>query len=318
MPLISVLMPMKNMERYVQKALASVLAQEGIDLEVLVCDDASTDRSVAIVNGMDDPRIRLLRNPGQGIASGLNHCLQEAVGDIVARCDADDLYTAGRLQRQVTLLDLHPECGAVCGIFQAIDDDDRPIVDFDAAHSAYEVSGEIRKGTVRIHLNTFATRTELLREIGGARPFFVAAEDIDIQYRLAEKAAIWYVPEVFYLYRLQANSVIHSQPSDFVMFFVNAAGTFHEQRAAGQLDDLQRGEPPEPPPNPRGKVLTARRHESDLLTGAAWKAHKEGHKADALRLGMRALIATPLRAATWKSFLALVLKCPKTPPPEDA
>ncbi len=310
MPQVSVLMPMKNAEKYIRKTLDSVLSQEGVDLEVLVCDDASTDRSVELIEQLQDPRIVMLRNPGSGIASGLNHCLEKARGQVVMRCDADDLYPPGRVKRQLELLEQHPECGVVCGICQTIDDNDRPVTELTIEDHGHEITEEMMTDEMRVGMLSYAIRTEALRQIGCARPYFVVAEDIDAQYRLAEACRVWYEPEVFYLYRLNPQSVIHSTRNDFVMFFVNTARVFHEQRIATGQDDLQRGCPPEPPPKPEGDVLTARRHESDLLTGAAWEAYDKGRKGEGLRLAVRALRVTPCRMQAWRNVLVMLLKLP--------
>src|SRR5213593_4773866 len=103
-PVVSVIMPMRNAERFFAESLHSVLNQQSrgssFDLEVVVVDDGSTDRSARIVREMNDPRIRLVAGPQRGISAAFNAGLAEARGEMIARCDADDLYPPGRLEWQ--------------------------------------------------------------------------------------------------------------------------------------------------------------------------------------------------------------------------
>ena len=127
MSLVSVIMPMRNARPFVADALRSVLAQGGAELEVIVVDDGSTDGSGDIVRAMSDPRLRMVQGPAKGIAAAFNTGLAAARGELLARCDADDYYPAGRLAWQVEALQRLPEYGAVCGYYSTIDPRGRTI-----------------------------------------------------------------------------------------------------------------------------------------------------------------------------------------------
>ena len=101
-PEVSVLMPARNAQRYIAAAARSVLEQRGCELELIVVDDGSTDRTAQVLRKLDHERLRVLPGPGRGIAAALNRALAEARGQYVARCDADDLYPADRLCRQLS------------------------------------------------------------------------------------------------------------------------------------------------------------------------------------------------------------------------
>src|SRR3954452_16610841 len=88
MPLITVLIPMRNAEPYVEAAVRSVLAQEGVELEVIVIDDGSTDRSPQMVRAIGNQRVRIIPGPQRGIAAAFNAGLAAARGEMLARCDA--------------------------------------------------------------------------------------------------------------------------------------------------------------------------------------------------------------------------------------
>jgi glycosyltransferase involved in cell wall biosynthesis len=120
-PSITVAMPIYNGERYVKEAVASILAQ-AVDFELIVSDDASRDRSVAIVEAFADPRIRVLRNDvNVGIFGNLNFCIEAARGDLIQVFSQDDVMMEGYLASQAALLTKHPDAGLVYGGAVSID-----------------------------------------------------------------------------------------------------------------------------------------------------------------------------------------------------
>src|SRR3954454_19608950 len=100
LPLVTVLMPMRNAARFVGAALRSVLEQPNVNLEIVVIDDGSTDESADAGARFKDKRIRIIEGPRRGIAAAFNAGLDAARGEIIARCDADDHYPPGRLAQQ--------------------------------------------------------------------------------------------------------------------------------------------------------------------------------------------------------------------------
>jgi len=313
MPLITVIIPMKNAEPYVREAVASVLSQAGVELDVVVVDDGSTDRSAEIVRAIGDPRVRIVPGPRQGIAAAFNAGLAAARGVYIARCDADDLYPPDRLGWQVAWLDGHPEFVAVCGAFAPMNEKGR-IVTERIVGDAGEVTEELRNGIGRSHWCSYAMRTDVLREIGGCRTFFTMSEDADLQYRLAEAGRVWYEPRVSYLYRLHDASITHSRRETERLFFQRVALEFQQQRRATGLDDLQRGHPPQVPvtADDDGTVASAPTrsayHIQGLLLGDAWGQHRAGRKGRALWTGLKACFASPTRIGAWKGLAALALK----------
>ena len=315
MTLVSVVIPMRNAEPYVKATLESVLAQRGVDLEVVVVDDGSTDRSAEIVRGLNDPRVRIIPGPRQGISAAFNAGLAAARGAIFARCDADDLYSPERLAWQVGFLDGHGEFGAVCGAFTTMTDNAEIIADRIVGTAGEEVTAELKSGVGRSHLCAYAIRTDVLRQIGGCRTYFPMAEDADLQYRLAEATRVWYEPRPSYLYRLHDASITHSRREAERVFFDEQVRRFQRQRLAGGLDDLQRGCPPQPPEvnevienSGRSSPTSSRRHIQGLLLGEAWNHHRQGRKRQALSFGWRALCSAPTALAAWKSVAALLVR----------
>ena len=90
-PTISVLLPAYNAELHILQSVESVLAQTLEDFELLVVNDGSTDRTLEILSGIADRRLRILNNPCNiGIVGSLNRAMSEAAGEYIARIDADD------------------------------------------------------------------------------------------------------------------------------------------------------------------------------------------------------------------------------------
>lgn len=308
--LVSVMIPMRNAERFVGSTLQSVLDQQDVELEIVIVDDGSTDRSLQIVSDIEDHRIRTVPGPRSGIAAAFNAGLEAAAGSLFVRCDADDLFPPGRLAWQVRFLEEHPEFGAVCGSYQHVSESGKLVIDHTVGTAGVEVTDELRRGIGRSHLGAYAIRTDILRRLGGCRTYFVTSEDADLQYRLGEATRVWYEPRVSYLYRLHDASITHSRRTAERLFFEQAARVFQEQRRMTGKDDLERGCAAPPPLAAAADENTtaSSAHIQDLLLRYAWEAHRGGHKAKAIWTGMRACLTAPLRTSAWKSLGALAMK----------
>lgn len=100
------------------EAVDSILAQTYTDWELIMCDDASTDngQTLALARHYEtqDPRIIVITNSQNlGLAATLNHCLEYATGEYIARMDGDDISLPTRLEEEVAFLDSHPEYALV-------------------------------------------------------------------------------------------------------------------------------------------------------------------------------------------------------------
>lgn len=116
-PLVSVIIPVYNAEKYVEQAVRSIMKQTYQNLEILITDDCSTDSSFEILKKLaeEDSRIKLFRNAeNQKIVRTLNALVERASGKYIARMDADDISLPKRIEAQVQFMEVHNECG-VCG-----------------------------------------------------------------------------------------------------------------------------------------------------------------------------------------------------------
>ncbi len=308
MSLVSVTIPMYNAEPYISATLASILQERDIPLEVVVVNDGCTDASLDRVRAINDQRVRVIDGPCQGFVAAANVGLAAAQGDIIMRCDADDLYSPQRIKRQVDWLSRHPEFGAVGGNYSTIDVKGNLVTNFKCGETAEEITEELCNGITRNHFCTFAVRSEVLRASGGGRPALKISADIDLQLRIGELCRVWYLPDIEYYYRLHDTSLTHTQSNVEREFFDSTVVEFQRQRRTQGSDDLQRGCPPPTPPQGSTKALKSGEHIQGLLIGSAWAEHEAGHKQRALAIGMRSVIAQPNSIEAWRSLLALAVK----------
>jgi glycosyltransferase involved in cell wall biosynthesis len=116
-PLISVIIPVYNGERYLGEAIESVLAEAYAPLELLVVDDGSSDGSAALAEGYG-PRVQCYRQPHRGLAESLNYGMAQSQGMLLAFNDADDVWMPGKLARQTAALAADPTLDMVFGHVQ--------------------------------------------------------------------------------------------------------------------------------------------------------------------------------------------------------
>jgi glycosyltransferase involved in cell wall biosynthesis len=124
---VSIIIPVYRGERYIAATLDSVLRQTFADFEVIIVDDGSPDRSIAICKAFDDPRIRYLQQDNAGPAAARNAGIRAARGTYVAFIDADDLWVPEKLERHVAHLDASPEVGVSFSLSAFIDERGIPL-----------------------------------------------------------------------------------------------------------------------------------------------------------------------------------------------
>lgn len=109
---VSVVMPVYNVEQYVEEAIESILTQSFLDFELIIIDDASTDRTLDVIKNFVDNRIRLFTNKDNiGLAASLNKGIRLAKGEYILRMDGDDISLPDRIKIQVGFMDSNPEIG---------------------------------------------------------------------------------------------------------------------------------------------------------------------------------------------------------------
>ena len=209
-PSISVLMPVYNADRYVEAAIQSILQQSCQDFEFIIIDDGSGDGTSLILRKYEaqDRRIRLRTRPNTGIVRALNEGLSLAVGEFVARMDADDIATPERFECQLSFMHSHPKCVAAGSWVLFVDAAGDPIFTFKTPCDQNEVSNLLLHGNGGAIVHPSAMfRLEALHAAGGYRSEFEFVEDLDLYLRLMKRGFLSNVPAVLLKYRQHVSSV---------------------------------------------------------------------------------------------------------------
>jgi glycosyltransferase involved in cell wall biosynthesis len=114
-PLVSVILPAYNAEKYICEAIQSVIDQSIPDWELIVINDGSTDRTGAIVTGFKDPRIILIVHNNRGVSFSRNIGISKAKGEFITFLDADDTFPSNSLELRTNYLKLNPDIHIVGG-----------------------------------------------------------------------------------------------------------------------------------------------------------------------------------------------------------
>jgi len=305
--LVSILMPMKNAEAYIQETLQSLLNQSFLNFEILVVNDGSNDNSQALAEGFADSRIKILQGGCEGISAALNMALEQAQGEYVCRCDADDLYPPERLMQQVNWLESHSDYIAVAGKFSSLDEKSRVIAEFNTGNKIEDITQELLQGDTRTHLGTFLIKLSVIKELKGFREYFVTAEDIDMQLRLAEQGNISYLPGNMYFYRIHNSSITHVQSSNKREFYEQTARDFLRQRRREGFDQLENGTPPDAPVMDN-KPSDSKAQVVGYLLGESWRLHVNKNKSKAVDVAFRACMTMPLNWRVWKNIIMILVK----------
>jgi glycosyltransferase involved in cell wall biosynthesis len=204
-PLISVVLPVYNGEKYLADAIDSILLQTFVNFELIIIDDGSTDGSQHVLRGYErsDARVRLTVRENRGLATTLNDSLEIARGAWIARMDQDDIALPHRFVRQLQWLE---QTGAdICGTWvQRFGTSDKRIVRLRQTDEAIKMEMLFRSPLAH---PTVMMRTALVQKLRYDRAW-EKAEDYDLWERAAEAGLkMTNVPEVLLLYRIHSEQI---------------------------------------------------------------------------------------------------------------
>jgi len=183
-PLVSVVIPVFNGERFLREAVQSVLDQQYSPLEIIVVDDGSTDNTAIVAR---DLPVRYLHQTNQGPAAARNRGIEQAQGSLIAFADADDLWPAGKLESQLPLLIKDPRIDIVLGRIQQV---------------LLSEGEELGETTFSVNLGSAVIRKSVFERIGLFDETMRYSEDVDWFMRARESgAAIVTIDAVTLFYR---------------------------------------------------------------------------------------------------------------------
>jgi glycosyltransferase involved in cell wall biosynthesis len=195
-------MPVHNGQRYLERAIASVLAQEDCAFELLVCDDASSDASPAIAGGFGDARLRLLRNErNQGLFPTLNRLVAESRGEIVRLWAQDDVMYPQCLASELRFLDAHPEIAMSYCAADRIDESGTVVAragrDATPTVLAPEQASELMfyYGSISGNISTVALRRSTFDAVGRFREDMLVSGDFELWVRITERLPIGFIEQ---------------------------------------------------------------------------------------------------------------------------
>jgi glycosyltransferase involved in cell wall biosynthesis len=270
-PRVSVVLPVLNGDRYLAQAIESVLSQTLRDLELVIVDDGSTDRSRAIVESLAgrDDRVRLIVNEANlGLAAALNRGWQAARAPYIARLDADDVALPDRLSLQVAFLDSNPAVAVVGGASIRID-----AAGNRGAMMLFPTTDRGIRATLTrrccIPHSGAVIRKRVLEEVGGYR--LGEAEDFDLWLRVADRWQLANLPVPVVLYREHAGQITNAtlERQSTATVAVRAAARFRRAGLSDPLDGSERVTPEVLEQLKVGRKEIAAQVERDCLERAA-------------------------------------------------
>jgi len=187
----SVLMTVYNCQNYVKTAVASALAQAAGDFEVVVIDDGSTDLTRQILDGFDDPRLKIVHSERLGRSRALNFGIETCASPYIAILDADDVALPHRLHEQITYLDAHADVALVGSRYRPFIDQDGKSIGEDVFPLEFcEIADELRQFKCPLFHSSVMFRREGIRDAGGYDESLASNEDWDLYVRLALSARL--------------------------------------------------------------------------------------------------------------------------------
>jgi glycosyltransferase involved in cell wall biosynthesis len=123
-PLVSIIIPAYNSEKYFASTIQSALNQSWSNKEIIIVDDGSTDSSLVLAKTFESERVKVFYQDNKGASAARNKGLNEAKGEFIQFLDADDLLSPGKIEEQIKMLKDNPGCICLCPTINFTDDED--------------------------------------------------------------------------------------------------------------------------------------------------------------------------------------------------
>jgi glycosyltransferase involved in cell wall biosynthesis len=207
MPDVSVVIPTRNRPGLLRLSVVSALRQRGVDIEVIVVDDASTDDTAQMLSGLGDRRVRLLRQASRGgVSATRNRGIEEASGEWIAFLDDDDLWSPEKLAQQLESVRRADGTWAYAGDVN-VDEDLRVMSAFPPRTPEEVMEALPRYNPVPSGASNVIVRADVLGDVGPFDPGLRRTEDWDMWIRLARTGPPSYVPRPLVAYRFHTANI---------------------------------------------------------------------------------------------------------------
>lgn len=296
-PLVSVLMPVFNAEKYLDEAIQSVLNQTYQNFEFLIINDGSSDKSASIIKAFakQDARIKFFDQGNKGLIATLNFGLSVASGEYIARFDSDDICLPERLKLQVNFLNENKQISAVGTGVSLIDDQgceigSGPFSKMKYTHQEIDRSHLKGYGGNIIHPSAMY-RKNIALDLEGYSHHYPCAEDFDFWLRFAEVGKLANLPQVLLLYRQHIDSIGYRNRKLQISSTKKALESAFKRRGIELVPALSIDEPI---PN-----------QSDIMTKWAWWAIKSNQNKTAFKYAKKLFYKKPWNVELWKIVYVL-------------
>jgi glycosyltransferase involved in cell wall biosynthesis len=209
-PLVSIVMSVRNGGLSLVGSINSILRQTGVDFELIIVNDGSTDETSLVLQKLSkhDSRISILTREARGLTISLIEGCQMARGKYIARQDALDFSLDGRLQTQVQMLESHPEATLCSSYVRFITREGATVFNQCMSNSDQDntLVGIIHGSTM--------FRKEAYLNVGGYRSEFYYAQDVDLWSRLTEVGKHVVVHKIFYENCIYPGSISSSRKKE--------------------------------------------------------------------------------------------------------
>ena len=204
-PLVSVLMPVYNAEKFLTAAIDSILNQTLSDFEFIIIDDCSTDSSSQLILGYDDSRIKYFKNEiNRGITYTLNRGIDLAAARYIARMDADDISHPQRIKKQYDYLLANPDCALVSSRANVVNENGGLIYVDNTPSEFYYF--KLVFTSPFFHPSVMYVKEKVLEAGKYVVPH---AEDFELFWQLSRTCRFYNIPEVLLDYRVTDTSLFH-------------------------------------------------------------------------------------------------------------
>ena len=209
---VSVVMCAYNAERHIGEAIESVLEQSHKNFELLIVDDGSTDRTRLLAEqyAAQDSRVRIFSHPNMGMGASLNKAIAEARNEWIVRMDADDIMLSNRIERQIAFISQNTEIAVGSSLVYLISESGRVIGKGVSPLTSRDVIQQsVRENRwISLYHPAVIMRKSVIQQVGGYRPRFWPADDLDLWNRVVENGhQVLVQPEFLLKYRVHATSV---------------------------------------------------------------------------------------------------------------
>lgn len=203
-PLVSVIMGVHNGMPYLKEAVESILKQTYKNFELIIVEDASTDKTWEYLNKLRGKKIKLLRNKKNlGLARSLNKALSFAKGEYIARMDADDISLPSRLTEQLKFM-MNNKNIDICGTWAAIvNEDGKRVAKAHYPKKDKEIKQVLKWTTPLIH-PTWVVNRKVFHELNGYKEYWDFVEDYEFLLR-AKKYQMANIPKELLFWRSQSS-----------------------------------------------------------------------------------------------------------------